>query len=158
MNNIISKIAILSLASFSFATMAVGQNQTSPSPSQKGKVEDKTTARKKVTRLPFRGTIHKIDEQKKMITLKGKTSTRTFQINSKTKLVMNGKKASFSQAKVGEIVGGYAERTDKKDHYLALSLRLGPKRKAASESRVTKPKPDKPSSPSDNPKQRKETN
>ena len=81
----------------------------------------------KMQRLPFRGKISKVDLEKGAIILKGKTKTRVFKINKETKIQKHGKPAKLKDAKVGEQVGGYAEKTEIPDTYKLITLRLGPK-------------------------------
>jgi len=85
-------------------------------------------------RLPFRGKINKVDLKKGTIILKGKTKTRVFMVTKSTKIQKLGKPAKLTDAKVGEAVGGYAEKTKTPDTYTLISLRLGPKPGSKAES------------------------
>jgi hypothetical protein len=116
---------------FLSAYLALGQTDPKKT-SQSQKTEKKETPladkeSKKYQRLPFRGKITKIDPKTKTIVLKGKTVTRFFKILKETKIIKDGKPSKFEVAKVGNEVGGYAQKTAKKNYYDLISLRIGPK-------------------------------
>lgn len=130
---------IMALSTAAFTQEA--QPETAPAP-EKTSIEAKATDSKespRMQRLPFRGKITKIDLKNGTIILKGKTSTRVFAVTKDTKIMKLGKPAVLKDAKEGEPVGGYAEKTEKPDHYTLITLRLGPKpgSKPETESKVS---------------------
>ena len=58
----------------------------------------------------FHGKISAVDKVAKTITLEGKEKGRTILITAATKIKKTGKPATFSDATVGEEVGGLAAR------------------------------------------------
>lgn len=76
--------------------------------------------------FPFRGTIAKIDHEKKVIELKGKKSNRKMILNKDTKMIWHDEKADLSKAKVGQKVGGSCLRLSDGTYRLVM-IRFGPK-------------------------------
>lgn len=76
--------------------------------------------------IPFNGKIDAVDKDAKTI----KVGNRVFQVTSETRIVKQGKPATFDDAAVGEIVGGSYIKAD--DGTLKLrTLRIGPKPEGA---------------------------
>lgn len=97
------------------------------------KAEDKPAAEKKDApkpkrdTQPFHGKVASVDATAKTITV-GK---QTYNVTSTTKLMKDGKPATFDDAKVGEEVGGVAKKDG--DKLNIVSLRIGPKPEKAAE-------------------------
>lgn len=85
----------------------------------------KAEKKKAVTAVPFQGKINALDKIAMTITLEGKEKTRTIFVTSKTKIMKDGKPATFDDARVGDEVAGQVRETDGKLE--AASIRLGPK-------------------------------
>ena len=93
-----------------------------------GKRQSSSEKIQKIKRMPFRGKIMVINREAKTFTLPGKKKVRVFRVTTKTKFVKHGKAAKFSDAVVGEMVGGVAVAGAAKIKEV-LSLRIGPKPK-----------------------------
>ena len=82
--------------------------------------------------MPFYGKIGTVDKANKTFTIEGKKSTRTFSMTDTTKLEKApGVAATWDDLKAGEYVRGSATKTAQ-DHYVALSVKIGPKEQKAS--------------------------
>lgn len=76
--------------------------------------------------FPFRGTIAKVDLEKKWIELKGTKNNRKMVITTETRMLWHGEKADLSQAKVGESIGGSCVKLSD-GTYRIIMVRFGPK-------------------------------
>ena len=86
--------------------------------------------------LPFYGKIGTVDKANKTFTIEGKKSTRTFSMTDTTKLEKApGVAATWDDLKAGEYVRGSATKTAQ-DHYVALSVKIGPKEQKASSTQA----------------------
>jgi hypothetical protein len=84
--------------------------------------------------LPFHGKLKAVDNTAKTISV-GK---ETIQITSETRITKTGKPATLEDAVVGgEVAGAY--RKDAEGNLNALSLRIGPKLPAASNTKTNTP-------------------
>lgn len=111
-----SLVLATALATFTFAATAHAADSAVPT-------KKETTATKpKPASTPMKGKIDGLDAVAKTITV----GTRTFAVTSTTKLTKDGKPATFSDAKVGEEVGG-AYKTNAEGKLELTSLRIGPK-------------------------------
>jgi hypothetical protein len=87
-------------------------------------------AAKKPKAIPFNGKLGAVDQVNKTITLDQKTK-RTFQITSETKLMKDGKPATFADAVVGEDVAGRYYTNSADGTLIATTVRFGAKPKPA---------------------------
>ena len=76
--------------------------------------------------FPFRGTIAKVDLEKKWIELKGTKNNRKMLITTETRMLWHGEKAQLSKAKVGESIGGSCLKLSD-GTYRIVMVRFGPK-------------------------------
>lgn len=76
--------------------------------------------------FPFRGTIAKVDLERKWIELKGKKTNRKMHITTETRMLWHGEKAQLSKAKVGESIGGSCLKLSD-GTYRIVMVRFGPK-------------------------------
>ena len=76
--------------------------------------------------FPFRGTIAKIDHEKRVIELQGKKSNRKMVLNKETKMIWHDEKADLTKAKVGQKVGGSCLRLSDGTYQLVM-IRFGSK-------------------------------
>ena len=76
--------------------------------------------------FPFRGTIAKVDLEKKWIELQGKKTNRKMHITNETRMLWHGEKAQLSKAKVGESIGGSCLKLSD-GTYRIVMVRFGPK-------------------------------
>lgn len=91
---------------------------------------------------PFHGKLGAIDKEKKTLTIMGKDKSRTFYLDSKTKIVKDGKPATLEDAKVGEVIAGRVIKTNDGKEML-VSLRIGPKPPTTAKSKKKKSTADK---------------
>ena len=122
----IKSIGKLTLAAI-FAAMVVGMPVQV---SAQDKKDAAPAAPAKAKTPSFRGTLAKVDESAKTITVENKTKeNRTFHITSETKITKNKKPATLSDGVVGEPVSGTYDETDGK--MVAKKVTFGAKPKAA---------------------------
>ena len=76
--------------------------------------------------FPFRGTIAKVDLEKKWIELQGKKTNRKMLVTTETRMLWHGEKAQLSKAKVGESIGGSCLKLSD-GTYRIVMVRFGPK-------------------------------
>jgi hypothetical protein len=114
MKNIMIRFIIVSLLATFVSVTAV---QAQP----EKKDEAKRTA---IDGTPFRGRLTAVDAKANTITVAGKESG-TFEVTPQTKIMKDGKSVTLADAKVGDEVGGFAQK--KGDKYELRSLRLGQK-------------------------------
>jgi len=86
------------------------------------KVEKPVPAEKKDSGPPFHGKIAALDKTARTI----KVGERIFHVTATTRIHMDGKPATFEDAKIGDDVGGQY-RAVEGGKLEALSLRVGPK-------------------------------
>ncbi len=75
---------------------------------------------------PLNGKIATTDKLAMTLTLEGKQKPRVIHVTSQTRLVKQGKPATFDDAQPGDSLGGQVAKNDEGQE-VALSLRLGPK-------------------------------
>ncbi len=106
------------------------KSQSDPSKSLKDRsaAESPESAPEVVSKrpFPFRGSIAKVDREKKIIELKGKKSNRKMVFTEETRMLWHGAKADLSKAKVGQVVGGSCLRLSDGSYRLVM-IRFGPK-------------------------------
>jgi hypothetical protein len=89
--------------------------------------------------VPYNGKVASVDKIAKTITLNGEKN-RVIQVTSKTRIMKDGKPATFDDATVGEKVGGFAHQVG--DKLEARSLNIGAKPEAKPHKKAPE-KPDK---------------
>ena len=65
----------------------------------------------KVKQMPFHGNVGSVDTKANTLTLKYKTTSKTFQCTKATRIKRDGKPIKLEQVKAGERVGGLARAT-----------------------------------------------
>jgi hypothetical protein len=76
--------------------------------------------------MPFRGTIVKVDLEKKTIALAGKERDRVFHIIEESRIRRAGQPVKLEDVRVGDTVGGLA-RANGENRWDVLTLNLGEK-------------------------------
>lgn len=77
--------------------------------------------------MPFRGTIVKVDIERKTIALAGRERDRVFHITDQTRIRKDGEPANLADVKVGDTVGGLARAADVPDRWNVVTLNVGGK-------------------------------
>lgn len=107
----------------------ISEKQSAPAETPQADLDSSTDSQVEVVSkrpFPFRGTIAKIDLEKKVIELKGKKSNRKMILNKETKMIWHDEKADLAKAKVGQQVGGSCLRLSDGTYQLVM-IRFGPK-------------------------------
>ena len=72
--------------------------------------------------MPFRGTIVKIDLERKIVTLGGKERDRAFTVTDQSKIKRHGQTAKLDDVLVGDFVGGLARANGEKWEVVTLNV------------------------------------
>lgn len=121
------KLSLLTIVSIALAAMPL---HAADKPASSSEAPKKEAAASQNRSIPFHGKLGgKTDSS---ITV----GTRTFDVNSDTKLVKDGKPATLADAVIGEDVGGTYQEADGK--LVAKSVRLGAKPETASAKKAKK--------------------
>ena len=94
---------------------------------QEGKEKPKTEGKDKAKRdtYPYQGKVKSTDKTAMTITLEGKEKERVVTVTSETKIMNQGKPATFGDVAVGENVRGQVKKTPEGKEN-AVSVYLGP--------------------------------
>jgi hypothetical protein len=123
MKSFIKSLALVTLTTSLVAGLACHTVAQDKPPAKKDPAAQGTGAGKsKSGSLPFKGKIDAVDTVAKTV----KVGDKTYQVTSTTKFMKDGKPATFSEAKMGEEVGG-AYKTADGGKLELVSLRIGPK-------------------------------
>ena len=84
----------------------------------------KTPRAEKVRTIPFNGKLISVNAQEMLFKLRGKEKARIFHVNSETRIMKDGQRATLADMRDGDMVGGSAvQRAD--GEFDAVSVRIG---------------------------------
>ncbi|MEW6305459.1 MAG: hypothetical protein AB1705_18435 [Verrucomicrobiota bacterium] len=131
MLKLVHKSLIAGLLSLMIVGVAAPVHAQEKKTDKKAKTEG--ADKKKSDVYPFNGKIKSSDSAAMTITVAGKEKDRVIHVTSSTRIMKEGKPATFGDAKAGEDIGGQVKKSaDGKEE--AVSLRFGPRPEGAKKS------------------------
>lgn len=129
MKKILPRLAVMSVLT---VVMVLSPTQIPAQENQEKPPAEKKHAPNDDRGIPFHGKVTALDKIAKTITV----GERVFQITSATKIIKNGKPATFDEGAVGDDTGGTYTKSD--DGKLRVkTLRFGPKPKGTGKKAKT---------------------
>lgn len=110
--------ALLASALFISAPFQASAQEKKEKPKAEGQEKPKRET------YPYQGKVKATDKTAMTITLEGKEKERVVTVTSETKIMNQGKPATFGDVAVGELVRGQVKKADGKEN--AVSVYIGP--------------------------------